>query len=69
MSKLTLTERPTPRQLTLPWPELEPPRPQLPSDGPILPPQQVWPSLTPTLQAQVRTTILRLIQEVLHEPA
>ena len=69
MSKLTRLERPLIRQLTLPWPEEELPRPPILADGPCLPPQQVWASLSPTDQAQLRQTILRLIQEVLNDAA
>ena len=55
------------RQLPLPLPEMSPPRPRLPSDGPLVPPSQVWTSLSPANQRQVRHLIGRLIQEMLNE--
>jgi hypothetical protein len=39
--------------------------PGLPPDAPSLPLPQLWTSLSPTLQAHVRQTLLRIIQEVL----
>ena len=33
-----------------------------------VPPEKVWATLTPPLQAQIRQTLLRITQEVLHEP-
>ncbi len=58
---------PTLRQLALP---LDPPE-ALPSTTPpalaiTLTPQQVWTTLSPTAQAQLRLTLLRILQEVVH---
>jgi hypothetical protein len=52
-------------QLVLPLPEWQVPPPGLPPDAPSLPLPQLWTSLSPTLQAHVRQTLLRIIQEVL----
>jgi len=63
---------PTPRQLALPLDPLDPPE-ALPSTNPTPPApaltlttQQVWTTLSPTAQAQLRQTILRILQEVVH---
>ena len=58
---------PTPRQLALPW---DPPE-ALPSTTPPAPAitlttQQVWTTLSPTAQAHLRQTMLRILQEVVH---
>jgi hypothetical protein len=61
---------PTPRQLTLPLDPWDPPE-ALPSTTPTPPaipltPQQVWATLPPAAQAQLRQTMLRILQEVVH---
>jgi hypothetical protein len=67
MSTLRAQARHHNDQLVLPLPELLSPPPCL-SLAPLpLPPQQLWTSLSPTLQAQVRQTLLRIIQEVLYD--
>ena len=59
---------PTPsRQLALPLLLTEPPPPVLPPDLAAFYPPQIWATLTPTAQAQVRTTVRHIIQEVLNE--
>ena len=52
-----------PHQLSLPFqdPETAAALPPLP---PPLLPQQVWPSLSPTIRAQGRATLLRILQEI-----
>lgn len=58
---------PTPRQLALPLdpsealPSTTPPAPAI-----TLTTQQVWTTLSPTAQAQLRQTMLRILQEVVH---
>ncbi len=71
MATSTHTVTPTFRQLPLPLlePELKPILPPLPPDLPSLPPEQVWQRLPLPMQLQVRSTILYLIQEVLHDDA
>jgi hypothetical protein len=61
------TASPPVRQLPLPWMEAEAP-PLLPSP-PMVRPQEIWASLSPQLQTQVRQTILRVLQEVFHDRA
>jgi hypothetical protein len=34
-----------------------------------VPPEKVWATLTPSLQSQIRQRLLRITQEVLHEPS
>ena len=34
----------------------------------VVSPQQVWATLSPTQQAQIRQTLRRVTQEVLHDP-
>jgi hypothetical protein len=59
----------TPRnqQLVFPLPELGVVPPPLPSEPSPMAPQHLWTSLSPTIQAQARQTILRLLQERLHD--
>lgn len=58
------------QQLPLPLGPVTDPVPAAPhSLTAILAPQQVWRSLSPTAQAQVRRTLLQLVQEVTREPA
>ena len=59
---------PTPRQLPLPFPRGPAPPPQ-PLDLVTLPLGQIWPSLTPSLCAQVRRTLLHVLQEALDDAA
>jgi hypothetical protein len=67
MSKPHSRTTPASQQLQFPWPEPGPlPRPPLP-DAPRLPPAQLWTSLSPLTRAHVRSTLLRIIQEVLHD--
>lgn len=53
-------------QLSLPLPGLECSS-HLPPEPPALLPQHLWMSLSLTTRAQVCHTILRIIQEVLHD--
>ncbi len=64
--KLSSTASPRVRQLPLPWVEAEPP-PLLPPSSPMVCPEEIWASLSPQLQTQVRQTILHILQEVFHE--
>lgn len=58
---------PTP-QLVLPWPEETPPRLPLPPDAPPIAPHQLWATLSPAMQTQMRQTILHILQEILYAP-
>lgn len=59
-----------PRQLPLPLPLVTPIPPPLPPDVATLPVRHIWPTLATPLQAQVRRTLLHIVQEVLaHEHA
>jgi hypothetical protein len=51
----------------LPLPLALPPTLVLPTTPVRVPPAHVWQSLTPTLQRQIRQTLLRVVQEVLHD--
>jgi hypothetical protein len=51
-------------QLSLPFQDQETAAAALPPLPPPLLPQQVWPSLSPTTRAQVRATLLRILQEI-----
>lgn len=57
---------PAHRQLPLPLDELpmhpHPPRPLI-----AIPVRQVWASLTPQVQAQVRQRLIRIVQEVVRD--
>jgi hypothetical protein len=53
-----------PHQLSLPFQDQETAAAALPPLPPPLLPQQVWPSLSPTTRAQVRATLLRILQEI-----
>ena len=73
MSSLNPYPTPAPSlgQLPLPWadPTFLPPLPP-PSPAPLtIRPQDLWASLSPTLQRQVRQTILHVLQEVLYDHA
>ena len=52
-----------PHQLSLPFQDQETAVALPPLPPPLLP-QQVWPSLSPTIRAQVRATLLRILQEI-----
>lgn len=52
-----------PHQLSLPFQDQETAAALPPLPPPLLP-QQVWPSLSPTIRAQVRATLLRILQEI-----
>jgi len=55
------------QQLDLPLAELAPFSPPL-SPAPVpMHPQQLWTSLSATMQTQARQTILRILQEVFHD--
>jgi hypothetical protein len=55
------------QQLDLPLLALAPfPPPLSPTPAPIHP-QQLWTSLSATMQAQARQTIVRILQEVFHD--
>jgi len=54
-------------QLPLPLPELEPRPPCLPNPLVTLRPEQVWANLPLAARISVQTTLLRVIQEVLHD--
>jgi hypothetical protein len=58
---------PRPQQLSLPWLEQELVPCCVQPEPPPLPPEAIWTSLSPTTRAQVRHTLLRIIQEVLHD--
>lgn len=60
---------PSVRQLPLVLPEHDPVPPRLPPETPILSPDRIWTTLSPTLQSQVRQTFLRIMQEVLDDDA
>jgi hypothetical protein len=55
------------RQLALPGLEVEHRTRPLPPMVATLPPQQVWASLSPRNQIQVRQTLMHILQEVLHD--
>jgi hypothetical protein len=44
-----------------------PPTPLPPTTPVRVPPAHVWQGLTPALQRQLRQTLLRVLQEVLHD--
>jgi hypothetical protein len=58
-----------PHQLPLPFPDQEARSAGLPSDLPLLLPQHVWTSLSPTTRVQVRATIRQILQEILYDAA
>lgn len=58
---------PIPQQLSLPFLERETVPRCVQPEPPPLPPECIWTSLSLTARAQVRHTILRIIQEVLHD--
>ena len=55
------------RQLPLPFPDPEPMLSPLPTPVVFLSPQQIWATLPLALQMGVRTTLLRVFQEVLND--
>jgi hypothetical protein len=55
------------RQLPLPFPVPEPMPSPLPTPVVFLSPQQIWATLPLTMQMGVRTTLLRVFQEVLND--
>jgi hypothetical protein len=59
---------PTPRQLPLPFdpPEALSSTTRTPAPALTMTVQQVWATLSPTAQAQLRQTVLRILQEVTH---
>jgi hypothetical protein len=61
-TQVTPTTR-MPHQLSLPFQDQETAAALLPLP-PLLLPQQVWTSLSPTIRAQVRATLLRILQEI-----
>jgi hypothetical protein len=56
-----------PQQLSLPWRERELVPYCAQPEPPPVPPESVWSSLSLTMRAQVRHTLLRMIQEGLHD--
>jgi hypothetical protein len=54
-------------QLVLPLPELGVSSLLLTPEPPPIPPQHLWQSLSMSNQLQVRQTILRILQEMLHD--
>jgi hypothetical protein len=55
------------RQLRLPSLEPESRPLPLPPEPPTVQPQNLWASLSPTLQTQIRQTILHILQAVLDD--
>ena len=55
------------RQLPLPFPDAEPMPSPLPTQVVFLSPQQIWATLPLTTRMGVRTTLLRVFQEVLND--
>ena len=55
------------RQLPLPFPDPEPMPAPLPTPVVYLSTQQIWATLPLTMQLGVRTTLLRVFQEVLND--
>ncbi len=55
------------RQLPLPFPDPEPMLSPLPTPGVFLAPQQIWATLSPAMQMGVKTTLVRVFQEVLND--
>jgi hypothetical protein len=55
------------RQLPLPFPDPEPMSSPLPTPVVFLSSQQIWATLPPAMQMGVRTTLLRVLQEVLND--
>ena len=51
----------------LPLPLVMPPTAVLPTATVRIPPAHVWQGLTPARQHQIRQTLLRVLQEVLHD--
>jgi len=58
---------PTIRQLPLPFPDAEPMSRHLPTQVVFLSPQQIWATLPLAMQMGVKTTLLRVFQEVLND--
>ena len=59
----------TSHQLPLPLPPLDPLPPALPHPLRTIPPRRVWVGLSVSARADVHSTLLRIAQEVLDEPA
>jgi hypothetical protein len=55
------------RQLPLPFPDVEPMPPPLPTQVVCLSPQHIWATLPLATRMGVRTTLLRVFQEVLND--
>jgi hypothetical protein len=55
------------RQLPLPFPDAEPMPSPPPTPVVFLSPQQIWATLPLAMQLGVRTTLLRVFQEVLND--
>jgi hypothetical protein len=55
------------RQLPLPFPDTEPMPTPLPTPVVFLSPQHIWATLPLTMQLGVRTTLIRVFQEVLND--
>jgi hypothetical protein len=53
-----------PHQLSFPFQDQETASARLQPLPPLLLPQHVWTSLSPTTRAQVRATLLRILQEI-----
>lgn len=68
-SPQAVSHPPAPRQLPLPLKVARPAPPPLPPDLATLPSHQIWPTLAASLQAQVRSTLLHVAQEVLADDA
>ena len=58
---------PAPRQLLLPFPDPDPMPSPPPTQVVFLSPQQIWATLPLTMQLGVRTTLVRVFQEVLND--
>ncbi len=55
------------RQLPLPFPDSEPMPSPLPTPVVFVSPQQIWATLPLSMQVGIRTTLLRVFQEVLND--
>ena len=54
-------------QWVFPWSEGHPFPLHVPLEASPIAPQQLWATLSATTQAQIRLTILHILQEVLHD--
>lgn len=67
MAKPSAHPNPVSPQLQFPWSEPRSrPRTPLP-DAPHVLPAQLWTSLSPTTRSHVRTTLCRILEEVLND--